>query len=161
MAYKIVVVAVICALLGGVIWIKQTAKNKDTALVSVPEPVSKPEVQNNIVVEKNDPESLPDVADVKKKLPCLLDLGAGKCIPCKMMEPVLHTLKDEYQGRMDVVFIDVWENQEAAASYGIRSIPTQIFLDAGGKELYRHEGFFSKEEILSKWVELGIQFEQK
>jgi thioredoxin 1 len=56
------------------------------------------------------------------------------------------------------MFIDVWENPKAGDPYGIKLIPTQIFLDAKGKELFRHEGFFSKEDILAKWKELGIEF---
>ena len=90
------------------------------------------------------------------KVPRLLDLGAGKCIPCKMMAPILEELKKEYAGCLDVVFIDVWENQDAAKQYGIETIPTQIFFDATGKELFRHIGFFGKEDILAKWKELGV-----
>jgi thioredoxin 1 len=94
-------------------------------------------------------------------LPRLVDLGAGKCIPCKMMAPILEELKTEYAGRFEVVFIDVWENPDAGKGYGIRMIPTQIFYDSSGKELFRHEGFFSKADILAKWKELGIDLEQK
>jgi thioredoxin 1 len=89
-------------------------------------------------------------------LPRLLDLGAGKCIPCKMMAPILEELKKEYAGRMEVVFIDVWQNPDAGKQYGIEVIPTQIFYDAEGKELFRHVGFFSKADILGKWKELGV-----
>lgn len=88
--------------------------------------------------------------------PRLLDLGATKCIPCKMMAPILEELKKEYAGRMDVDFIDVWQNRDAASQYGIESIPTQIFFDASGKELYRHQGFIAKDDILKKWQELGV-----
>ncbi len=94
-------------------------------------------------------------------LPRLVDLGAGKCIPCKMMAPILEELKTEYAGRLKVDFIDVWENPDAGKGYGIRIIPTQIFYDASGKELFRHEGFFSKADILAKWKELGIDIKQK
>ena len=93
-------------------------------------------------------------------LPRLLDLGAGKCIPCKKMAPILKELKQEYAGVFDVVFIDVWENGAAASQHGIEMIPTQIFFDASGKELFRHEGFYGKEEILSKWKELGINVDK-
>lgn len=94
----------------------------------------------------------------KIALPKLLDLGADKCIPCKKMAPILEELKEQYKGKMEVVFIDVWKNSKESDKYGIRLIPTQIFFDASGKELFRHEGFFSKEEILNKWKELGIDF---
>lgn len=89
-------------------------------------------------------------------LPCLLDLGAGKCIPCKMMAPILDDLKDEYEGAIDVEFVDVWQHPELAREYGVKSIPTQIFLGGSGKELFRHVGFFAKEDILAKWKELGV-----
>lgn len=92
----------------------------------------------------------------QQPLPRLIDLGAGKCVPCKLMVPVLDELKTTYEGKLDVVFIDVLENQQAGRQYGIRMIPTQIFYDAAGKELFRHEGFFSKEDILAKWKELGV-----
>ena len=90
-------------------------------------------------------------------LPTLLDLGAGKCIPCKMMAPILEELEKEYAGQFNVRFIDVWENQQAARKWRVRSIPTQIFLDGSGWELYRHVGFFSKEDILSTWRKLGVE----
>lgn len=90
------------------------------------------------------------------QLPLLLDLGAGKCIPCKMMEPILHELEADYNGVMDVRFIDVWKAPEEGRKYSVRIIPTQIFYDSEGKELFRHEGFFSKEDILAKWKELGF-----
>ncbi len=89
-------------------------------------------------------------------LPRLVDLGAGTCIPCKLMAPILEDLKKTCAGKMDVVFIDVSENPEAGEKYGIKLIPTQIFYDAAGNELFRHEGFFGKEDILAKWKELGI-----
>ncbi len=89
-------------------------------------------------------------------LPRLVDLGAKKCIPCKMMAPILEELKTEYEGRLRVDFIDVWENPDQGQEYGIRLIPTQIFFDASGNELFRHEGFMPKEDILATWKELGV-----
>lgn len=91
------------------------------------------------------------------KVPKLVDLGADKCIPCKMMAPVLADLMTNYVGQLDVEFIDVWKKPDAAKSYRIQLIPTQIFYDAKGKERFRHQGFFSKEDILAKWKELGVE----
>lgn len=96
-------------------------------------------------------------AVVAQGMPKLLDLGADKCVPCKMMEPILHELSETYAGTLQVEFIDVWKNQNAGQVYGIRMIPTQIFFDADGQELFRHEGFISKEDILAKWSELGVK----
>lgn len=95
--------------------------------------------------------------DAAKGLPRLVDLGADKCIPCKMMAPILEELKGEYEGKLIVEFIDVWNNPDEVPKYGIKLIPTQIFFDASGEELFRHEGFFSKEDILAKWKELGVK----
>lgn len=88
--------------------------------------------------------------------PTLIDLGAGTCIPCKEMAPILEDLKAGYAGRMDVHFVDVHQDPDLISIYKIRVIPTQVFYDAAGKELFRHEGFFSKEDILAKWRELGV-----
>lgn len=90
-------------------------------------------------------------------LPRLLDLGADKCVPCKMMAPILEELKTEYAGTLAVDFIDVWKNPDASAEYGIKVIPTQIFYAADGSELFRHEGFFSRDDILAKWREFGVE----
>jgi len=91
-----------------------------------------------------------------RTLPRLVDLGADRCIPCRMMAPILRELAAEYQGKLQVEFIDVWENREAGERFGIRAIPTQIFYDESGKEFFRHEGFFSKEDILAKFREHGV-----
>jgi thioredoxin 1 len=96
----------------------------------------------------------------QKVLPKLVDLGAKTCIPCKKMAPILEELKKEYAGIFEVEFIDVSDkaNAESVTKYKIELIPTQVFLDAAGKELWRHQGFFSKEEILAKWKELKFDF---
>jgi thioredoxin 1 len=92
----------------------------------------------------------------KLGIPRLVDVGAGKCIPCKLMAPILEELKKEYAGRVQIDFIDVWVNPDAGEPFKIETIPTQIFYDATGKELFRHQGFFGKEDILGKWKELGV-----
>jgi thioredoxin 1 len=91
-----------------------------------------------------------------KSIPLMVDVGAKKCIPCKMMAPILEELKQEYEGIFRVEFVDVWENPGAGEKYGIRGIPTQIFYDASGKEFYRHMGYFSKQQILDTFRKHGI-----
>jgi thioredoxin 1 len=104
----------------------------------------------------------PTVAPVAPaRLPRLLDLGATKCIPCKMMAPILEKLEKEYDGRLDVEFIDVWQNPDAAKQYKIDLIPTQIFYSDSGKELFRHVGFYGREDILAKWKELGVDLSRQ
>jgi len=91
------------------------------------------------------------------KLPELLELGSKSCAPCQMMEPILAKLKKGYDGVLKVSFVDVWlkENEAVGKKYKINSIPVQIFFNAEGKELWRHTGFFSEENIVKKWKELG------
>lgn len=129
---NVAIVLTLAAAIGVVVAIKQ---NKATAQVEAPAPA---------------------VASTQP-LPRLVDLGARKCIPCKMMAPILEELKTTYAGQLDVEFIDVYENPMAGRQYGIEGIPTQIFISADGKELFRHWGFFSKDDILAKWKEFGVE----
>ena len=78
-----------------------------------------------------------------------VELGSVRCIPCKQMQPVMKSIGKKYGDQIRVVFHDVWKPEEAehAKVYGIRLIPTQVFLDANGKEFSRHEGFYPEEEI--------------
>ncbi|WP_244834677.1 thioredoxin domain-containing protein [Clostridium sp. BJN0001] len=93
---------------------------------------------------------------VVKGMPMLIDLGAGTCMPCKEMVPVLAEVKEVYEGKAVVNVIDVNDHPEEADKYGIRVIPTQVFLDKDGKEFFRHEGFFSKEEIVKVFEKMGV-----
>lgn len=100
-------------------------------------------------------------ADKEVKLPKMIELGSINCIPCKMMAPIIEDFKKNYADRFSVEFIDVNKDRSSAEKYRIQLIPTQVFLDASGKELFRHEGFFPKEDILSKWKALGYNFDAK
>jgi thioredoxin 1 len=95
-------------------------------------------------------------APAAAKLPKLLDLGADRCVPCKMMAPILAEFQRDYADQFVTEFIDVWKNPDAGKQYGIRAIPTQIFYDAEGNELFRHEGFYGREDMLNKWKDLGV-----
>ncbi|SKA81218.1 thioredoxin 1 [Caloramator quimbayensis] len=90
-------------------------------------------------------------------MPMLIDLGAGTCIPCKEMVPVLDEVKKMYDGKAKVVVVDVYEHPEIADKFGITLIPTQIFLDENGREFYRHEGYFPKEDIIKVFDEMGVK----
>jgi len=109
----------------------------------------------NTSTAKGDPgidfDSLP-----AKGMVTMIDLGAKSCIPCKMMAPILEKLEKQYQGKAAIVFIDVWQNREQAARFGIRSIPTQIFYDETGKEVYRHAGFLAEDKIVEMLSRLGV-----
>jgi len=96
-----------------------------------------------------------------KGMPALIDLGSDGCIPCKMMAPIIEELKTEYAEQLTVHFLDVRKLPALSKLYGIKLIPTQIFYDTSGKELFRHEGFYAKEDILAKFKEFGVELNQK
>ncbi|NLC59276.1 MAG: thioredoxin family protein [Armatimonadetes bacterium] len=100
------------------------------------------------------PEEAPEAG-----LPRLLELGSTDCTACKQMEPVLASLRKGYAGRLQVQFIDVYQDPKAAQEHGIQLIPTQIFFDAEGKEFFRHEGFFPEAEILATFRKQGIDLQ--
>ena len=98
-------------------------------------------------------------ARAPRALPRLLDLGAKQCVPCKLMAPILDELRLTYAGVLQVDFIDVWDNRAAAATHGVASIPTQIFFAPDGRELFRHEGFLAREDLLARWKSLGYDLQ--
>ena len=94
---------------------------------------------------------------VASGFPTLLELGAKRCPPCRRMMPILDGLKAKYADKFHVTYIDVDKNPGAGAKYGVRSIPTQIFYDKEGIELFRHVGFYSKKDILDAWEQCGVK----
>jgi thioredoxin 1 len=85
----------------------------------------------------------------------MIDIGATECVPCKMMAPIMAELEKEYAGIADIVFIDVWKNPAEGRKYGIQTIPTQIFYDKEGKEVFRHVGFLDKKPIVDILTRMG------
>lgn len=134
---RIAIVIVLVAAVAVVIAIKSNKSGRGTATQPIPA------------------EYMPDQL-TGKGLPALIDVGAGTCIPCKLMAPILEELKEELQGKITVQFLDLNKYPGSADIYRIKAMPTQIFYDASGKELFRHEGFYSKEDILGKFKELGV-----
>jgi len=108
-----------------------------------------------IYVVKNEPNQT--TQDLEKGKPTLVDLGSSTCIPCREMVPVLAQVKNMYDGKVVVKFIDINEDPEETSKYEIKVIPTQIFLDKDGKQVFRHEGFFSKEEIVKVFKDMGVE----
>jgi thioredoxin 1 len=88
-----------------------------------------------------------------------VELGSVRCIPCKMMQPIMKDIEKDYAGQVKVVFHDVWtpEGEPFGQSYKIRIIPTQVFLDKDGKEYFRHEGFFPKDELVKILKQKGVK----
>jgi len=91
-----------------------------------------------------------------KGMVTMIDLGAKKCVPCKMMAPILAKLEKAYQGKAGIVFIDVWKNRQQAPRFKVRAIPTQIFFNEKGEEVYRHVGFFDEKSIVEQMTKMGV-----
>ena len=86
----------------------------------------------------------------------MLELGSVGCVPCEQMKPVMQKLRDTYQGKLEVIFIDVREDHDTGRQFGVHMIPTQVFLDKSGKEFHRHIGFYSYEEIAPVLKKAGM-----
>ncbi|MGM0462777.1 MAG: thioredoxin family protein [Fibrobacterota bacterium] len=94
-------------------------------------------------------------------LPRFLELGSQNCVPCKMMVPVLDTLRNRYSEELSIEFIDVMEDRETAQKYGVRAIPTQVILDETGEEVFRHRGYWDTDAIEEKLRSLAILEEKE
>ena len=90
-------------------------------------------------------------------LPKLLDFGAGKCIPCKAMAPILKELTEEYKGRVIIKIIEIYDEREMTQANKVRLIPTQVFYDSKNKEVFRHEGFMDREQIKKVFDKMGVK----
>lgn len=93
----------------------------------------------------------------RKGRPVLADFGRGVCIPCKQMKPILEELASEYEGKASILIVEIDDYRALTRRYSIRLIPTQIFFDVQRREVYRHEGFMSKESIKEKLEEMGVK----
>ena len=96
--------------------------------------------------------------DKSKPVVTFVELGSVNCIPCKQMQPVMKAIEEKYGTQIKVIFYDVWkaDHKHYAQKYGVRLIPTQVFLDADGKEFHRHEGFYPEEEISKILIGKGL-----
>lgn len=92
-----------------------------------------------------------------------VELGSVNCIPCKQMQPVMKEIEEKYGDQVKVIFYDVWKEDQKKYSkqYGIKLIPTQVFLDSNGKEFHRHEGFYPESEIDKLLQSKGLKPKKK
>jgi thioredoxin 1 len=97
------------------------------------------------------------VAATPRILPKLLDLGSTTCIPCKKMAPILEEMKVAYDGKAVIEFIDINKNRDATLKHKVTLIPTQIFFDTLGVEVFRHVGFFPADSISAHLKALGVK----
>jgi thioredoxin 1 len=118
-------------------------------------------VSDGLFAQESEPAKTEAVAaKTPASMPKMIDFGSKQCKACKAMEPVLESLMNNHADKFITEFVDVWqpENQPFAKLHAIKSIPTQIFFAADGKELFRQTGFITEEGILAKWSELGYDF---
>jgi len=89
--------------------------------------------------------------------PTFANFGAKGCIPCDKMEPIREAIRKKYEGKLNVVFIHVRNDQILASRYGVQAIPLLVFFNAEGKEVFRHMGFFPQEKVEAKLAEMGVK----
>jgi len=89
---------------------------------------------------------------VKSEKPVLIDFFATWCSPCQALAPILKQVKDSLGDRITILKIDVDKNQQMAAQYQVRGVPTMILFQAG-RQLWRQSGVVSKEEIIKTILE--------
>jgi thioredoxin 1 len=116
-------------------------------------PINAQEKKSTTTVKNLPPETRPLVTFV--------ELGSVKCIPCRQMQPVMKAIEKKYGDQVKVVFYDVWkpDQRKYAEQYGIKLIPTQVFLNAAGKEFFRHEGFYPEAEIDKLLQKQGLKIQ--
>jgi thioredoxin 1 len=90
--------------------------------------------------------------------PALYEFGSKYCIPCKEMQKVMADLKAQYGEQLEVRMIYADEEKDLFGKFKVMLIPTQVFLDASGKEVDRHMGALPKEEVIRKLK--GLKFIQ-
>lgn len=109
---------------------------------------------------KETKEGSSQIESMEKAKVTFIELGSVNCIPCKQMQPVMKSIETKYGEQIKVIFYDVWKDKKPAQQYGIKLIPTQVFLDENGKEILRHEGFFPEEEIDKFLLSQGLNIIQ-
>lgn len=92
---------------------------------------------------------------VNNEKPVLIDFYATWCGPCKMLAPVLKEVKDTLGDRVSIIKIDVDKNQELAAKYQVRGVPTMMLFQKG-QQLWRQSGVLSKEDIVKIILEKSL-----
>ena len=123
---------------------------------------NKPRLEGKPARETRPAKAPPDgekplaAAEKPTSLPRMWDFGSENCIPCKTMMGILNPMMSEFAGRVDVRIVNVYQDQALARQCGIQIIPTQIFMDAAGKELYRHVGVYPRDSILTKFKQFGF-----
>jgi len=93
---------------------------------------------------------------LKSGKPMVVDFGSNSCIPCRQLRPVLQKVRKDYEGKLEVLIIEIQKNRQLAAEYQIQVMPTVVFIDKAGKEFFRHQGFMSEEKIKEQLAKMGM-----
>lgn len=130
-------------------------KNPGQKQITEEQGLKKEIAEKSETAEKNKEEKEEKKSEIKVTF---VELGSVNCIPCRMMQPIMREIEKEYKDQVKVVFHDVWtlKGRPYAVKYRIRVIPTQVFLDKDGKEYFRHEGFFPKDELVKILKKKGV-----
>ena len=139
------VIATLLILVSSILYCSQDSRE----LAGAPKAEQQAKSEENLIISD-------EQLDFSKHKVTFIELGADKCIPCKAMQPVMREIAQEYKGTIQVVFYDVWKTPKYAKDYGIQLIPTQVFIDKNGDEIFRHVGFFAKDEIIKMLKEKRI-----
>ena len=146
---NVILILAVVAVVAGAAWYRSQRASTEAVKPDAAEPV----VATTVVEEMPEESVASPPATQPAAIPRLVDLGATECKACKELAPILEALREEYKGRLDVEFIDVWKNPDAKAPYNIRLIPTQILYNADGAEVWRHEGFISRDDLIALFKE--------
>ncbi len=92
-----------------------------------------------------------------KGMVTMVALGRKTCPQCKMMAPILEKLEKEYEGKAMIVFINLLKDPEQQYVYRLKALPTQVFFDPEGKEVFRHIGFMSEKDIVAQLEKMGVE----
>jgi thioredoxin 1 len=140
-AWKSAIVAVLVAAVAATYAARGAKRAGITAAPAPASPVTAPTAQPTAALAK----------------PRILEIGSMRCQACLEMAKVLDALRASQGEKLQVDFIDVYERPEAGETYKISLIPTQILFDQTGKEIFRHTGFFSHDDVLAKFRALGVR----
>ncbi len=101
------------------------------------------------------------VLEGEQDLPVMINVGISTCPPCRTMASVLLDLKQDYQHVFSIHYYDMHKHENVEEKFDIRIVPTQVFYASDGRELFRHEGYISDQNILKQWQELGYEVQPR
>ena len=91
-----------------------------------------------------------------KGMVTMIDLGKKTCTQCKMMAPILDRLGKKYEGKAEIVFINLLDDPEQQYRFKLKALPTQIFFNSEGEEVFRHTGFMAEKAIVAQLEKMGV-----